>query len=104
MLGYIVNVSDFWTTNQLCPRQLDNLWWNATRLISHSFRRRLPFLLFSAELATSEELLREVEPINNTNNYTLSGKEYEILIIVHNLHVLEPKLLHALQENKINTY
>lgn len=46
------------------------------------------------------EFLTAIERINNANNYTLSGKEFMILIIVHNLQVLESKLLCALQQKK----
>lgn len=99
-VSVVYTVNGFWTRNLHCPRQLHSLWWNDSKLIAHSFRRRLPFLLPSADFASSVEFLTEIEPINNTNNYTLSGKEFMILIIVLNLQVLEPKLLHALQEKK----
>lgn len=46
------------------------------------------------------EFLTAIEPINNTDNYTLRHKELMILITVHNLQVSELNLLCALHYKK----
>lgn len=58
---------------------------------------------FSAELATSMEVLTAIEPINNTNNYTMSGKEFMILIVLHAGVGIKTPLCAAAKKKKTTT-